>query len=320
MINRYAELLLLIGRCVERADHYARIININYSMRHELMEDEQGYAWQRLKAAVDYNNEPHLPANEWTVLHDLTFDRTNPESIFSSIQQVRNHIRTLRPMLPGELWDIMNTLYLWLKDQDVSKLMLQSPYLFYKRISESLALFNGAADATMVRGQNWNFIQTGKFVERLNGTVRLIHATYRNMQQDVKLLDDELRYNRFLILLKSCGGYEAFRKYHAHHVRLTEVTEFLLLNAEFPRSVRFGINSLASYIETNPLLHHSIKTISIQTSDVLSSIRAGKQRFGENITEEVLLLLQQLQQTANDLGLLFAEICFREETPITVEV
>ncbi|WP_201002964.1 alpha-E domain-containing protein [Paenibacillus glycanilyticus] len=320
MINRYAELLFLIGRCLERADNYARIINIYYSMRHELMETDEGYAWERLASAVGHTHELSTPANEWVVLHDLTFDRTNPDSIFSSIQQVRNHIRTLRPLLPGELWDIINTFYLWLKEQDVSKLMLQSPYLFYKHISEQLALFNGTADAAMVRGQHWNFIQTGKFVERMNGTVRIIHSTYRNMKQDEKLLDEELLYNRFLVLLKSCGGYDAFRKFHAHHVRLTEVTEFLLLNAEFPRSIRFGINSLASYIERNPLLHHSIKNLSIQTSDVLSSIRAGRQRHGENITEEVLFLLQQLQLTVSDLGLLFADICYQEEAPVTVEV
>ncbi|GLX69820.1 alpha-E domain-containing protein [Paenibacillus glycanilyticus] len=319
MINRYAELLFLIGRCLERADHYARVINIYYGMRHELMEDEQSYAWERLAAAVGYSHElQYSPANEWAVLNDLTFDRANSDSIYSSIQQVRDYIRTLRPQLPGELWDIINTFYLWLKEQDVSKLMLQSPYLFYKHISESLALFNGAADSTMVRGQYWNLIQTGKFVERMSGTVRIIYATYRNMKQDERLLDDELRYNRFVVLLKSCGSYEAFRKFHAHEVKLAQVTEFLLLNAESPRSVRFGIHTLSGYIDSNPLLHQSIRTLSIQTSDVLASIRAGKQRYGEQITDEALTLLRQLMLSLSSFA--FADFSFEEEEPVTAEV
>ncbi|SFF18008.1 Uncharacterized conserved protein, Alpha-E superfamily [Paenibacillus catalpae] len=323
MITRYAELLLLIGRLLERADNYSRIINNYYSMRDELIEGEQSYAWERLAAAVGDIDEFKLAqpqTNEWDVLHDLTFERSNADSIFSSVQQARTHIRTLRPMLPGELWDIVNSFYLWLKDQDVNKMMSQSPYMFYKHVSEWLAMFNGTADSLMVRGQSWNLLQAGKFIERLTGTVRIVHATYRNLLKDAKKLDKDARYNRFLVLLKSCGGYEAFRKFHAQDVQLTEVTEFLLLNAEFPRSVRFAINSLAFHIEKSPLFHHSIKTLSIQTSDVLSCIRANKQRYGDHVTEEVLLLLVQLSHSSGDLGAIIAKACQQEEQHVPAQL
>ncbi|MGO4110439.1 alpha-E domain-containing protein [Paenibacillus sp. YAF4_2] len=324
MINRYAELLLLIGRLLERADNYSRIINVYYSMRDELVEEEQGYTWERLVAAVGDIEEfkrVQPQASERAVLHYLTFERSNEDSIFSCVQQARTHIRTLRPMLPVELWDIINSFYLWLKEQEVNKMMPQSPYMFYKRVNEWLSMFNGAADSTMVRGQSWNLLQSGKFLERLNGTVRIIHATYGNLLRDTKQLNEEARYNRFLVLLKSCGGYEAFRKFHAQDVRLAEVTEFLLRNAEFPRSVRFAIDSLASYVEINPLVHQSIKTLSIQTSDVLACIRANKQRYGDHVTEEVQLLLQQLLHSQGDLGSFIAEACLQvEEQQDPVEI
>lgn len=85
MINRYAELLLLIGRLLERADNYSRIINVYYSMRDELVEADQGYTWERLVAAVGDTEEfkrLRPQTSERAVLHYLTFERSNEDSIF----------------------------------------------------------------------------------------------------------------------------------------------------------------------------------------------------------------------------------------------
>ncbi|OCT15385.1 hypothetical protein A8709_14985 [Paenibacillus pectinilyticus] len=317
MINRYANLLFTIGRYLERAENYARIININYTMRHDLKDSEQGYAWERLAAAVGDVNElkhryPH--ANEWTILNYLTFEQSNPDCLLSTIQQVRNHIRTIRPMLPVELWDIINAFYLWLKDQDVSHVMAQSPYLFYKRISESLSLFNGAADSAMVRGENWNLLQAGKFLERIRHTLYLVNASYSHLITDAEWLDDENRYNRLMVLLKSCGGYEAFRKFHANHMKLSEVMVFLLQNSEFPRSVQFATTSLRGYLESDPVQLPSIEALSNQVSYVIACIRANQQDSGEINQGDELRLIQQLLDSYNDLRLGLSEGFFQEAT------
>jgi len=58
----------------------------------------------------------------------------------------------------------------------------------------------------------------------------------------------------WVTLLESCSALEAYCRYYTADVRAGRVTEFLLLNPEFPRSVRFSavqlegaLRQLASY-------------------------------------------------------------------------
>jgi uncharacterized alpha-E superfamily protein len=48
----------------------------------------------------------------------------------------------------------------------------------------------------------------------------------------------------WVALLRSCSGLEAYSRYYTADVRPERVTEFLLLNEEFPRSVRFAAASI----------------------------------------------------------------------------
>lgn len=254
MINRYAEWLFWAGRYMERAENHARLIDANYRMRHELKgnENDRDYVWEKLVAAVGdlaKFKEDNAIANEWTVLHFLTFERTNSNSIYSIIQQTRNNIRALRQLLPKEMWEIANALYLWLHDQDVDKMMQQSPFMFYQRVREWISLFNGAADSTMLREQEWNFLQAGKYLERAGNTVRILQSAHTNLIRDPASSQEQEHYNRMIVLLRAVGGYEAFRKSHADNVTFAKVTEFLMLNPHFPRSIPFTFASLESHLK-----------------------------------------------------------------------
>jgi uncharacterized alpha-E superfamily protein len=44
-------------------------------------------------------------------------------------------------------------------------------------------------------------------------------------------------------------GTEAFRRCHADHVTIEKITEFLIVNKIFPRSVLFALNSLEMYLK-----------------------------------------------------------------------
>jgi uncharacterized alpha-E superfamily protein len=45
-------------------------------------------------------------------------------------------------------------------------------------------------------------------------------------------------------LLKSCAAFEAYCKKHTAELRPLRVAEFLLLNPEFPHSVRFSVDKV----------------------------------------------------------------------------
>jgi uncharacterized alpha-E superfamily protein len=315
MMNRSAELLFWVGRYIERIENHTRLIDVNYHIRHELIrnENEQAYMWERLVGAIGHVqtfNSKHEKANEKTVIQFLTFDQTNANSIYSCVQQTRNNMRALRQLLPDELWDITNTFYLWLKEQDIETVMKQSPYLFYQKIREWLAIFNGTVNSIMVRDQEWNFIQAGKHLERSENILRILYAIYLNFIEDRSFSHDKNHYNRLIVLLKSVSGYEGFRKFHANNVVFEKVFEFMMLNPVFPRSVHFALTSLESNLQNIKQQDYNFALLSDQAIDLTAKIKeilAGVQ--GELYG---LDLLYKMLESCHQLGGTISETFFQE--------
>jgi uncharacterized alpha-E superfamily protein len=310
MMNRFAQLLFWTGRYMERAENHARLIDVNYHMRHEIRGNQydQDYVWEKLVAAVEDVSSfksNHSIANERNALHFLTFESSNSNSIYSLIQQTRSNIRTLRQLLPGELWETVNSFYLWLKDQDVHQMMLQSPYMFYQRIREWVLLFNGAADSMMTREQEWHFIQAGKYLERTENTARILHNISANLSNDNNYSQEQNNYHRMIVLLKSVGGYEAFRKFHANDVTFAKVLEFLLFNPGFPRSIHFALTSLESYLKVIKQEDYDYTLLSVKA--ILDGLDDRHSGHGGSD------LLHDLLQSCNQLGYSISKTFFQEE-------
>ncbi|WP_127533416.1 alpha-E domain-containing protein [Paenibacillus kobensis] len=286
MMNRYAELLFWAGRYMERVGNYARLIDVNYHMRHELYgHQDREYIWERLVETTGevrrfeelYSNI-NAGTNELTVLHFLTFERSNTNSIFACVQQARNNIRTLRQLVPAELWEMINSFYIWLKDQNVSQIMLQSPHLFYQKVREWATLLSGAVDSIMIRGQEWDFIQAGKYVERTDNTLRIISAVHRQIGKAPAAEGHSYSYKRTVVLLKSVGGFEAFRRLHAADVTFEKALEFMLMNGQFPHSVQYALTALGRHFEKLQLQEdggNAIAEAAVQLSGTIQSVVAS---------------------------------------------
>lgn len=316
MMNRCAELLYWMGRYLERIENHTRLIDVNYHLRHEIKRNvsEQDYNWERLVGSighVDTFKKKYDNINEKKVIHFLTFDTTNENSIASCLQQTRMNMRALRQYLPNELWVTLNSLYLWLKEQDTDSVMRQSPSLFYQQIREQLAIFNGIAYSTMIRDQEWNFIQAGKNLERAENVLRTLYTVYLHFIEDGSMPKEHNNYNRMFALLKSVGGYEAFRKLYANQVTFENVIEFLMLNSAFPRSVQFSLTSLESNLQNIKQQDYNFALISDQAIELtlrIKEILAGVQ--GEM---HGLDLLFQMLSSCQQLGGTISKTLFQEE-------
>lgn len=319
MMNRCAELLFWVGRYMERAENHTRLIDVNYHMRHELkgMESEQAYLWEKLVAAigdVQAFKAKYTEANETSALHFLTFERAHPNSIFSCLYQSRSNMRALRQLLPSELWNTINAFYLWLMEQDIQILMQQSPHMFYQRVREWLSLFNGVADSYMVRELEWNFIQAGKHLERAENTVRILHTIYTNFMQDGFPFRDPNHYNRMIVLLKSVGGYEAFRRVHANNVTFDKVAEFLMLHPSFPRSVQYTLTSLEGCLKAIKQQDYDFAALSDQAIYLVAKIKDILPDLDEGHPErDGLELLHEMLGSCHLLGLDISKTFFQEE-------
>ncbi len=114
-------------------------------------------------------------------------------------------------------------------------------------ILESSHLVQGVTDSTMNHGEGWQFIQVGRFIERAAAIARLLDTYFREFPAGQPM--DSGEHMEWIGLLRSCTAFEAYCKVYTADLRPERVAEFLLLNSEFPHSVRFAADQMQASLE-----------------------------------------------------------------------
>ncbi len=95
----------------------------------------------------------------------------------------------------------------------------------------------------MSHGEGWNFFRLGRLTERADQTSRILDVKYFILLPDSEMIGMTLDTVQWTAVLKSVSAFEMFRKSYSS-VTPQNVTEFLLLNREFPRSLMFCLNQM----------------------------------------------------------------------------
>lgn len=318
MLNRKAETLFWLGRYMERVENHARLIDVNYHMRHELKDSQESgsLVWEKLIQAVgDYSVflKQNKQATETDVLYFMTFERKHSNSIFSCVSQARDNARTIKEGIPGESWDIINAFYIWLKEQDITSIRELSPYVFYQKIKEWVALFHGSLESTMLRSNEWHFIQLGKYMERAENTVRILQVIYRSYMQDASKFTDHDNYQRMIAVLKSVSAYEAYRKICANEFHIEKIVQFLMLNFVFPRSINFSLVSIETHLKNirRDLEYTMLSDQAIRFA-VKTRANLAYMEWEDTGNEGLPKLLEEISLSCNQLGEVISKTFFRK--------
>jgi uncharacterized alpha-E superfamily protein len=94
-----------------------------------------------------------------------------------------------------------------------------------------------------MRGEAFGFYLLGFFLERADMTCRLLDVKYHLLLPDLTLVGSPLDYYQWAALLRSLSGFEAYRRKH-HQLRPIDVGEFVILDPDFPRSLRFAVDRM----------------------------------------------------------------------------
>jgi uncharacterized alpha-E superfamily protein len=100
----------------------------------------------------------------------------------------------------------------------------------------------------MSHGEGWHFIQLGKFLERATGTTNLVDAHFREFAGrrtlDPDAGPDSADYLEWIGLLRCATAFESYCKVYTATIETGKVAEFLVLNADFPHSLRFAVGKV----------------------------------------------------------------------------
>ncbi len=239
MLSRIAENLYWLGRYIERAENTARLLDVNYyAVAEAPVEGIASGWWGRILRALEVEN---IEPTEETVVQWLAFDLNNASSIRSCVWRVRENARTTRFHLNLEIWEEVNRLYNQCYHNTEQVMAQESLHEYCVTVREASHQMMGIAEVTLPRDLGFYFMRLGRYLERSDNMLRVLQA-YIVGGEMTKELEIQNHFNRSL--LRSVGALEAYRKIHHTTLELPRIGEFLLLNSDFPRSVRFSVGGL----------------------------------------------------------------------------
>jgi uncharacterized alpha-E superfamily protein len=243
MLCRVADSLFWLSRYIERAETHARLLDVNMQLMLDF-EEHGGVQmhWQPILATLEDQDryaEKHQGISPEAVMDFVTFDRGNPNSIVSCLASARENARTVREQISSEMWEQLNRTFLYLRDGQARADFAESPIDFYRRFVDRLHAFQGTTDATMTHAEGWEFLQAGKFLERADSTSRVLDVKYHILLPSGEQVGGSVDITQWMAVLRSCSAMEAYLKVHVGSVTAWQVAEFLILHADFPRSLRF---------------------------------------------------------------------------------
>jgi uncharacterized alpha-E superfamily protein len=241
MLSRVADSLYWMSRHLERAEHAARLIDVDLQLRLDQSPDSSIEHGRRLLEALQAGEARSKNLDPSEVTHILAFDRSNYSSIVSCIANARENLRHVREQCSSDMWEQLNRLYLHVVSSPPENAWMQQSHNFFRSVQEGACLFQGITDSTMSHGEGWQYIQLGRFVERVDTIAALVGTHFNHLQQPPDEIVEGSEYLEWVGLLRSCAAFEAYCKAYSAELRPRRVAEFLLLDRDLPHSVRFSV-------------------------------------------------------------------------------
>ena len=185
-----------------------------------------------------------------TVADALSFlvaDIKNLNSIRVLITKARENARGVQDNITKEVWEQVNQLYHIVNEPGLTKKITGSRALdVIDLLNRSSIQFYGVTDSTMPRGQGWNFMNAGKFIERCLMTIDTAGAHFRKINAQANTPLDILVWRNLLL---SLSGYELYLKTYTRGQHNTSVIDHVIFNRDFPRSLAYSLQRVKVYLD-----------------------------------------------------------------------
>lgn len=305
MLSRVAERLYWMARYLERAEDTARLTQ---AYTHLIMDIPAGSepGWDILVRILDAEpifGEHHRVFNEQNVLKFLIADEENPGGIHYCIRAARENVRTTRDVLPEEVWEHVNELYLFSQENAAKSVGRRHRHQFLEQVITRCQMISGLLMTTLCRDHAYRFIKLGHLLERADMTTRVIDVGAGALLGN-KTLNKAVGPLIWSSLLQSLSAMGTYRRTIGPLVEANAVVEFVFKERSLPRSVRFCLDGIRQ--ELTPLNNHQ------DALKVLERSRRSLSRFNPEKAERKDLhnFIDRFQVELNTLGGVIASTWF----------
>lgn len=242
LLARSAEDIFWLARYMERAENLARILDVNATFSRDIRGTRDWQPVLLLNSDEERFFERHDVASAEAVLRFYIMDRTNPTSIVSAVGAARANARALRPLISREMWSQLNVFHNWLGSLAEPALAPSHLARLLGEIKHGCQTHTGITDGTFHRDEGWYFYGLGRYIERADQTTRLLDIKYHLLLPDVSDVGSPVDVGQWNALLRSATAYHPYRRVQPGGVTPAGVAGFLLLDSNFPRSVRLCVS------------------------------------------------------------------------------
>ena len=256
LLSRVAESLFWLGRHVERAENTARLLDVAYHGRLEPQHQDGTGAintWDALTTTLGLTNLYSSLNGEFSeegVVEFLTVSTENGSSIVASLAAARDNARGVRDYLSSETFVAINRLFHATSQRNLHLIMADGIYDFCDSIRRGCQAFHGTAESTSLHDEGWYWLRSGVYLERADMATRIVDSKYHLLMTSLEEIGGPIDRFQWAAVLRGVSGYEAFRRTRTEGVDGPKVVEFLVLEEDFPRSLRASVTALEQALET----------------------------------------------------------------------
>jgi len=230
------------------------------------------------------------------VLDHLVLDFNNTSSVCNNIYKARENARAVQDHISKEVWQCLNDYHHHVRDSVIhNQIKYGDPVTAFDNLIRHGMLYYGTVDTTMARGEGFNYLHVGRFLERAILSIDMLNARLTelgyNLQQPIEA--PALRY-----LLYSLSGYELYLKTYRGKMATSSVVEQILYNPNFSHSVLYCLQQLTRFFERlqGESLPENYREVEFQIGKSRNNIRYSNMQEADSIT-----LKSFLERTRNEI-------------------
>jgi len=321
MLSRVAESIFWVSRYIERAENIARFIDVNVRLTLDVPMDIK-LQWEpmiNITGDREIFSQQYEVVDQDNVIEFLVFNRNYANSIITCVNNARENSRSVRAIIPTEMWQCLNEFHLFLVAPIAVGEAISSPSSFFSKIKNYSQLFVGIAETTMPHNEGWHFLRMGRLLERADKISRLLDVKYFIILPQVEYIGTAYDNIHWAALLRSASALDMYRKRY-HEISPANILQFLLFNPDFPRSIKHCLricDTSLHEISNTPVGNYSneaerrlgILRSEVEYSDVSDIMRGGLHEY-----------LDSFQEKLNNVGNAIYDSFFAARPPASLSI
>ncbi|MBD3106908.1 alpha-E domain-containing protein [Bacillus sp. AGMB 02131] len=283
MLSRVADALYWMARYSERTESNAHILGVQLvRMLEESGGDETNLQdWKSILEICGNRSEYeslYADLRVRKIVDYLAFTNNNLNALSVMTSNVRENARMTRDIIPNELWEVWNELYLFLQHEKYqaraqSQFSLRDINTFLQRIKRTTMTATGFIDSAMTRDEAYQFIKIGKGLERAGKTALIVQTMLqRSIRDGASFKEYDMNF-----ALQLVHGYEDYSKKHRTK-RPELILNYLITDRTFPGSVRYGLETVRHAI--NAIERKQVAPYSVKMFGVLEELMTAVKTTG----------------------------------------